>query len=74
VYQTFLEEFERRPGVGYQLSSTGCLGPCTFGPSVLVYPDGTLYGRVTPGDVPEIIEQHLLTGKPVSRLVVEDVG
>jgi (2Fe-2S) ferredoxin len=74
VYQTFLEEFERRTNGGYQLTSTGCLGPCALGASVLVYPEGILYGRVTPADVPEIIEQHLLTGEPVARLVVEDVA
>jgi (2Fe-2S) ferredoxin len=42
--------------------------------SVLVYPEGVLYGRVTPKDVPEIIEQHLILGYPVIRLVVEDAA
>jgi (2Fe-2S) ferredoxin len=74
VYQTFLEEFERRTTVPYQLTSTGCLGPCALGANVLVYPEGILYGRVTPRDVQEIIEQHLLSGKPVTRLVVEDLA
>jgi (2Fe-2S) ferredoxin len=74
VYQTFLEEFDTRPTVDYHLTSTGCLGPCALGASVLVYPDGVLYGRVTPSDVPEIIEQHLLSGKPVARLIVEDLS
>jgi (2Fe-2S) ferredoxin len=42
--------------------------------SVLVYPEGVLYGRVTPNDVSEIIEQHLMLGNPVTRLVVEDAA
>ncbi len=57
----------------YQLTSTGCLGPCALGPSVLVYPDDVLYGRVTPDDVQEIVERHLVAGSPVARLIVEEV-
>jgi (2Fe-2S) ferredoxin len=74
VYQTFLDELSAHAGVGYQLTSTGCLGPCASGASVLVYPEGILYGRVTPGDVPEIVQQHLVAGRPVARLVVEDTS
>lgn len=50
------------------LTNTGCLGPCGVGPSVLVYPDGILYGKVKPADVQLIIEQHLLGGEPVVHL------
>jgi (2Fe-2S) ferredoxin len=56
--------------VDYKLTSCGCLGECEGGAIVLVYPDGILYGRVTPDDVPEIVDQHLLTGRPVDRLVL----
>jgi (2Fe-2S) ferredoxin len=49
---------------------TGCLGPCSVGPSVVVYPEGVMYGNVTKADVSEIFEQHLLDGKPVERLIV----
>jgi (2Fe-2S) ferredoxin len=56
----------------YQLTSTGCLGPCACGTTVLTYPDGTVYGGVTPADVAEIVAQHLIAGKPVLRLVVPD--
>jgi (2Fe-2S) ferredoxin len=48
----------------------GCLDACETGPSVAVYPDGTFYGGVTPADVAEIVENHLVGGKPVERLVV----
>ncbi|MEY8689079.1 MAG: ferredoxin [Leptothrix sp. (in: b-proteobacteria)] len=47
---------------------SGCLGPCDGGPNVLVYPEGVLYQGVTPADVPELFEQHLLGGTPVDRL------
>ncbi len=50
------------------LTNTGCLGPCMMGPSVLVYPDGVLYGRVSKDDVTTIIDQHLLGGEVVETL------
>ena len=66
------EEVERRAIVDYKLTSCGCLGECEGGAVVLVYPDGTLYGHVTPDDVPEIVDRHLLTGRPVDRLVLQE--
>jgi (2Fe-2S) ferredoxin len=73
VYRAFFEEL-RKSNVSsdYQLTGTGCLGPCALGASVLVYPDDVLYGRVTPDDVAEIVARHLVAGSPVARLVVED--
>lgn len=47
----------------------GCLDACDFGPSVVVYPEGIYYKGVQPEDVMEIVEQHLIGGKPVERLV-----
>jgi len=41
-----------------------------MGPSVLVYPEGIMYGNVTVADVSEIFEEHLLGGRPVERLIV----
>jgi (2Fe-2S) ferredoxin len=52
------------------VTSTGCLGPCNVGPSVVIYPEGVMYGNVTKADVSEIFDQHLLGGKPVERLIV----
>lgn len=48
----------------------GCLDACEFGPSVVVYPEGVWYGRVTQADVDEIIDRHLVGGAPVERLVI----
>jgi (2Fe-2S) ferredoxin len=36
-----------------------------------VYPEGILYGRVAPEDVAEIVSQHLIAGRPVTRLMVQ---
>ncbi|MGZ8238695.1 MAG: (2Fe-2S) ferredoxin domain-containing protein, partial [Methylobacter sp.] len=52
------------------LTNTGCMGPCMMGPSVLVYPEGVMYGKVQKEDVKTIIEQHLLGGEPVADLIV----
>jgi NADP-reducing hydrogenase subunit HndC len=53
---------------------TGCFGLCALGPIMIVYPDGTFYSRVTKEDVSEIVEEHLLKGRVVSRLVYDDSG
>jgi (2Fe-2S) ferredoxin len=52
------------------LTNTGCLGPCTTGPNVLVYPEGIMYGKLKKDDVKTIIERHLLGGEPVAELQV----
>jgi (2Fe-2S) ferredoxin len=52
------------------LTNTGCMGPCMAGPSVLVYPEGILYGKVKVADVKTIVEQHLIGGEPVASLLV----
>ena len=57
-----------------KLVQTGCFGLCALGPVVIIYPDGTFYSRVTPEDVKEIVEEHLLKGRVVERLVYADTG
>ena len=47
---------------------TGCFGLCALGPIMIVYPEGTFYSMVKPEDIHEIVEEHLLKGRPVSRL------
>jgi (2Fe-2S) ferredoxin len=54
------------------LSTSSCLGPCSMGPVVIVYPDAVWYSNVTPKDVDEILDQHIGGGKPVQRLVLPD--
>ncbi len=48
--------------------TTGCFGLCALGPVMIVYPDGTFYSMVQPEDIPEIVEEHLLKGRPVTRI------
>ena len=48
---------------------TGCFGLCTRGPIVMILPDGVCYNQVSPGDVREIVQEHLLKGRVVERLL-----
>jgi (2Fe-2S) ferredoxin len=50
------------------VSGATCLGPCTLGPSVVVYPEGVWYQGLKASDVSEIVESHLNGGEPVERL------
>ena len=51
---------------------TGCFGLCGAGPIMIVYPDQVLYSMVEPDDIPEIIDEHLVKGRPVQRLVYDE--
>ncbi|MBQ8641398.1 MAG: NAD(P)H-dependent oxidoreductase subunit E, partial [Clostridia bacterium] len=51
---------------------TGCFGLCALGPIMIIYPEGTFYSMVTEADIPEIVEEHLLKGRIVDRLVYKD--
>ncbi|HHY59269.1 MAG TPA: NADH-quinone oxidoreductase subunit F, partial [Clostridia bacterium] len=48
---------------------TGCFGFCRFGPNMVVYPEGTFYCQVQPEDVPELVEEHFIKGRPLERLL-----
>ena len=67
-------EFERciqEAGIDNEvkLVKTGCFGLCAQGPIVVVYPEGSMYCRVTPEDVQEIVSEHLVKGRIVQRLL-----
>jgi len=51
-------------------NAAGCLDQCENGCTVVVYPEQVWYGHVTPGDVTEIIEEHLEKGNVVERLLM----
>lgn len=72
IVQRFMEEIESRELSGdVMITNTGCMGICTKGPVVVVYPEGIWYKEVTPDDVEEIVEEHFENGRPVSRLEIE---
>ncbi len=55
-----------------QVIHTGCFGFCEKGPIVKIQPDNTFYVSVTPEDTREIIEEHLIKGRKVERLLYKN--
>jgi (2Fe-2S) ferredoxin len=54
-----------------RINSAGCLGLCAEGLTLVVYPEAVWYGRVTPDDLDEIFNEHVLKGRPVERLRID---
>lgn len=54
-----------------RVNKSGCLDRCEHGPVVVVYPDAVWYTVIDEKDVDEIIESHLVGGRPVERLRME---
>ena len=53
-----------------RINIAGCLGRCELGPTLVVYPDGVWYTYVDKDDLEEIINEHLLNGRVVERLLI----
>ncbi len=51
-----------------RVNKSGCLDQCEHGPNLVVYPDAVWYGHVRAADVAEIVQSHLIEGRPVERL------
>ena len=51
---------------------TGCNGFCAEGPIMVVYPEGIFYGKLKPEDMPLLVEEHILKGRPVPKLFYEE--
>ncbi|NMA92479.1 MAG: NADH-quinone oxidoreductase subunit F, partial [Firmicutes bacterium] len=70
VREALEQELSRRGLAGrFRLVMSGCPGFCEVGPILIVYPDRVFYCRIKPEDIPEIIEDHLVGGKAVERLL-----
>nr|WP_320026823.1 NADH-quinone oxidoreductase subunit NuoF [uncultured Acetobacterium sp.] len=57
-----------------EVVATGCFGLCELGPVVIVYPEGTFYSRVEATDIAEMVEEHLVKGRPLDRLIYTEKG
>ena len=55
---------------GVRVSSSGCMGRCQDGPTVVVYPDAVWYTFHNQQDIDEIIEKHIQDGEVVERLLM----
>ncbi len=73
LQKLFKEKLKARGLKGrVRANSSGCLDQCEHGPNLVVYPEAVWYGGVRPEDVDEIIESHILAGRPVERLRLPD--
>jgi (2Fe-2S) ferredoxin len=54
-----------------RVNMSGCLGRCSEGPTLVIYPDGVWYSYQNQADIDEIIEQHLVKGQTVERLLMK---
>ena len=70
IIETVIAELEKN-GLSNEVSvvQTGCHGLCALGPIMIVYPDAAFYSMVKVEDIPEIVEEHLLKGRVVKRLI-----
>ena len=73
IYDKLQEEIDKN-GLSkeVQVVKTGCFGLCANGPIMIVYPEGTFYSMVNVEDIPEIVSEHLLKGRVVTRLVYQE--
>jgi (2Fe-2S) ferredoxin len=64
----------KRAGLGplVRANHSGCLEQCEHGPTVVIYPRGIWYGRVTVGDVPRIVERTIVGGEVIEELRIPD--
>ena len=73
IMNTLQEEIDRN-GLHDEVCvvQTGCHGLCALGPIMIIYPEATFYSMVKPEDIPEIVSEHLLKGRVVTRLVYNE--
>jgi len=67
ILESELEQAELHHEI--DIITTGCMGTCELGPVMVIYPEGIFYQKVKPEDVPEIVQEHLLKGRVVKRLL-----
>lgn len=65
-----LKSLCKQAGLGgrVRINQSGCLDQCEHGPTVVVYPEAVWYGFVQPNDLGDIVDSHLVRGRPVERL------
>jgi NADH-quinone oxidoreductase subunit F len=73
VKDALLKELDKRKLTEeIKVVETGCNGFCALGPIMVVYPEATLYVSLKPADIPELVEEHLIKGRAVNRLLYRE--
>ncbi|ADY14132.1 NADH-quinone oxidoreductase subunit NuoF [Sphaerochaeta globosa] len=72
IYQNLIEECKAQ-GIAdeVQVVKTGCFGFCEQGPIVKILPEDSFYVKVTPEDAKELISEHVIKGREVTRLLYD---
>ena len=72
--RTALEEELKKCGLEeeVQVVITGCNGFCAVGPVMVVYPEGIFYQKLTREDIPLLVSEHFLKGRPVEKLMYRE--
>ena len=73
ILENFRKILKEKNIENVRVIKTGCFGLCSKGPIVIIRPEDTFYSNVTPDDVEEIVNTHIIGGKIVSRLLCKDV-
>lgn len=70
VKKALLAELDKRSLAGeIKVVETGCNGFCALGPIMVVYPEGIIYVSIQVNDIPELVEEHLVKGRILERLL-----
>jgi len=73
VKKALLQELDTRALAGeIKVVETGCNGFCALGPIMVVYPEGVIYVSIKATDIPELVEEHLIKGRILERLLYRE--
>ena len=73
--ERLVKEIETRDlGTKVKVVITGCNGFCAEGPIMVVYPERIFYHKLKPEDVPRIVQEHLIDGRPVVDFLYKDLA
>ena len=75
VKKALIEDLDKRNLTEeIKVVETGCNGFCALGPILVVYPEGVIYVNLKPADIPELVEEHLIKGRILERLLYREPG
>jgi NADH-quinone oxidoreductase subunit F len=73
VKKALIEEIDKRGlSKDVKIVETGCNGFCALGPIMVAYPEGVVYMSMKPEDMPELVEEHLVKGRILQRLLYKE--